>query len=203
MSTRGAKTGKWVGIMMIVLGVIILVVSLGMLRPGYHGLGSHAMFDQGTFGHGMFGHPYNRFGHPMMGDGPMRGAWMGSYGMGSYGMPYPGAMMGTGMMPGLQAMQGLDLTQEQQARIEAVQVQIREQLWRLLESLRAENEKLQTLLLGGSIDAGALMKQYEQCAGLRRQVFELDVKGRQLVDEILTDDQRRQWHRWQRDYLQQ
>ena len=186
MPTRRANPRNWLAIAMIVLGFVILAVSLSTIGPGY-------------FGHGMYAHPYNRYGHHMTGGEPTDEAWMGSYGMFS-----PGAMMlDINMMPGVEAMRGLNLTQDQMTRIESVRSQAEEKRWNLLESLRAENEKLEALSLSDGGDTGALSEQYTLCAQLRRRIFDLGVKERQQVDQILTDAQRRQWHRWQREYIDQ
>jgi Spy/CpxP family protein refolding chaperone len=195
MPTRRANPRYWFSIAMIVVGfAILVVVSLSAIGPGYFGPGMHT-----KYGHGMYAHPYERYGYPMAGGEPMGGAWKGSY-----GMFFPGPMMlDINMMPGVEAMRGLNLTQDQLARIESVQSQAEEKRWNLLESLRAESEKLEALLLRDGIETGALSEQYTLCAQLRRRIFDLGVKERQQVDQILTDAQRRQWHRWQRDYIDQ
>lgn len=204
MPTRRANPRKWLAIAMIALGVIILVASLSIGRPGYYrhsmyGMYGPGMYGAGRYGPGMYAHPYRQYGRHMTGNGPMWGAWTGTY-----GMPYPGAMMFDGnMMPGLDIMQGLDLTQDQQARIDAIESQAGEKRRNLLESLRAENGKLNALLLGENIDAGALKEQYARCAQLRGRIFDLGLDERQQLDSVLSDEQRRQWRRWQRDYAVQ
>lgn len=188
MSTRRGKPGKWLGIGLIAVGVIIFVVSLSGPGPGYYGHGMHGMYDR----------PYSRFGHHMMGNGSVWGGWMGHH-----GMPYPGMMSGMSIMPGPQAMRGLDLDEQQQQRIDALQEQVSEKRWKLLESLRAENRKLESLGLGDRIDPGAMTEQYARCAQLRRQIFELALEERQQVDEVLTDEQRNELRQWRRDNLTQ
>lgn len=191
MLTRRTHPKKWLGFVMIALGVIILAVSLSIGRPGY--------YTHGMYGSGRYAYPYHQYGQHMWGNGPMWGGWMGGY-----GMPYPGAMMSDGyMMPGLDAMQGLDLTQDQQTRIDAIQSTADRKRRDLLESLRAENEKLNALLLGESSDTDALTQQYARCAQLRRQVFELGLDERQKIDAALSENQRRQWRQWQRSYTGQ
>ena len=212
MSTRRANPRKWLAIAMIALGVIIVVASLSIGRSGYYPHGMYGRYGPGMYGKygagvyglgrygpGMYAHPYRHYGDYMMGNGPMWGGWMGPY-----GMSYPGAMMFDGnLMPGLDMMRGLDLTQDQQARIDAIESQAGEKRRNLLESLSAENGKLNALLLGESIDTGTLTEQYARCAQLRRRIFELGVDERQQLDAVLSDEQRRQWRRWQRDYAVQ
>ena len=217
MPTRRANPRKWLAIAMIALGVIIVVASLSIGRSGYYPHGMYGMYGAGGYGPGMYGmygagrygpgmyspgmyaHPYRQYGDHMAGNGPMWGGWVGAY-----GMPYPGAMMFDGNpMPGLVMMRGLDLKQDQQARIDAIESQAGEKRRNLIESLNAENGKLNALLLGESIDTGALTEQYARCAQLRRQLFELGLDERQRIDAVLNDEQRRQWRRWQRDYAAQ
>jgi Spy/CpxP family protein refolding chaperone len=100
-------------------------------------------------------------------------------------------------------MQGLDLTPDQQARIDAVQSTADTKRRNLLDSLGAENEKLNTLLSGESRDTDALTQQYARCAQLRRQIFELGLDERQKIDAVLTDDQRKQWRQWLHAYTSQ
>jgi Spy/CpxP family protein refolding chaperone len=185
MRTRRTNPKQWLGFVMIALGVIILAVSLSIGRPVY--------YTHGMYGPPMYAYPYHPYGRRM------GGSWMGTY-----GMPYPGSMMSDGyMMPGLDAMQGLDLTPDQQARIDAVQSTADTKRRNLLDSLGAENEKLNTLLSGESRDTDALTQQYARCAQLRRQIFELGLDERQKIDAVLTDDQRKQWRQWLHAYTSQ
>lgn len=207
MPTRRSKRKKWLAIAMIALGVIIMAASLSIGRPGYYARGMYGMYDPGMYGMygagmygpGMYAQPYRQYGHHMTGNGSIWGAWSGMY-----GMPYPGAMMfDSNLMPDLDTMQGLDLTQDQRARIDAIESQAGEKRLDLLDSLNAENGKLNALFLGEGVDADALKEQYARCAQLRRRIFELGLNERKQLDAVLSDDQRRQWHRWQRAYLMQ
>jgi len=184
MPTRRTNPRKWLGIMMIALGIIVFVAFLSASRPGY-------------YRQGLYGYPHHQYGHHMMGSGPMWGAWRGRY-----QMPYFGGMMpDMSMLPGLDAIRGFDLSEDQQERVGALEEQIREKRWSLFESLRAESQKLNALLLGDRIDPGALSEQYARCAQLRRQIFELGLEERQKIDEVLTDEQRAELRRWQREYM--
>ena len=207
MPTRRANPRKWMAIAMIALGVIILVASLGIGRSGYypHGMygrygpGMYGMYGQGGYGNGIYARPYRHYGDYMMGNGPMWGGWMGSY-----GMPNPGATMFDGnLMPGPAMMPGLELTQDQQAQIEAIESEAAEKRQNLIDSLRVESSKLNALMFGESDDAGALTAQYERSAQISRRIFELGVAERKKIDTVLTDEQRRQWRQWQRAYIMQ
>lgn len=207
MLTRGASPKRWLAIALIALGVVILVASLSIGRSGYypHGMyggfgpGMYGMYGAGRYGPGMYAQPYRQYGDYMTGNGPM---WGGR--MGPYGMPYPGAMMLDGnLMPGPRMMPGLDLTEDQQARIDVIGSQTAEKRQVLLESLRVESSKLNTLMLGESDDAGALTAQYARIAQIRRQLFELGVDELRKIDAVLTDAQRQHWRQWQRAYVMQ
>jgi len=207
MLTRRASPKRWLAIALIALGVVILVASLSIGRSGYypHGMyggfgpGMYGMYGAGRYGPGMYAQPYRQYGDYMTGNGPM---WGGR--MGPYGMPYPGAMMLDGnLMPGPRMMPGLDLTEDQQARIDAIGSQTAEKRQVLLESLRVESSKLNTLMLGESDDAGALTAQYARIAQIRRQLFELGVDELRKIDAVLTDAQRQHWRQWQRAYVMQ
>jgi len=210
MLTRRASPKRWLAIALIALGVVILVASLSIGRSGYypHGMygglgpgmyGMYGMYGAGRYGPGMYAQPYRQYGDYMTGNGPM---WGGR--MGPYGMPYPGAMMLDGnLMPGPRMMPGLDLTEDQQARIDVIGSQTAEKRQVLLESLRVESSKLNTLMLGESDDAGALTAQYARIAQIRRQLFELGVDELRKIDAVLTDAQRQHWRQWQRAYVMQ
>lgn len=207
MLTRRASPKKWLAIALIALGVIILVASLSIGRLGYypHGMyggfgpGMYGIYGAGRYGPGMYAQPYRQYGDYMTGNGPM---WGGR--MGPYGMSYPEPMMLDGnLMPGPRIMPGLDLTEDQQARIDAIGSQTAEKRQVLLESLRVESSKLNMLILGESDDAGALTEQYARIAQIRRQLFELGVDELRKIDSVLTDEQRQHWRQWQRAYIMQ
>ena len=187
MPNQLANSKKWLGAVMIVLGVVIYAVSLSGQGPAFYG----------PFMRDMYGHSQHRYGHHLMGRGSMPPGWLGRQ-----EMPYSGYIMpGPDMVSGLGAVHLLDLSKQQQQRIAALSEEIGEERQALLDQLSAQTRALNALLLSDAADSGALTQKFMQCSELRRQLFEAALEERQRLDDILTAEQRGRLLRWQREHL--
>jgi Spy/CpxP family protein refolding chaperone len=153
----------------------------------------------GMMGGGGPGIAGGQAGCPMMGgDGPGRGMMGGPGGgrgmMGGPGMMGEQGMMGGrgehGMMGGFgpRGLAGLDLTDEQRAKIE----EIHHDQWRKQYALRGSMMELRwksSRGKGGESEAEAL-KNYDAMAALRRQMFQSSLEARKRVEEVLTKEQK-------------
>jgi Spy/CpxP family protein refolding chaperone len=133
--------------------------------------------------------------------GPQFGGMMGGYGgygMGP-GMMGPG-MMGPGMMgPGMGSMMmdglpGIDLSDEQRRRINAIHDGVRKQRWELTGKLMDEQAKLRDLYGAEKRDPAAIGAQYQRIFDLRRQQIEATIAAHNQVEEALTPEQRKALH---------
>ena len=138
-------------------------------------------------------------GCPMMGgEGPGRGM-MGGPGGGRGMMGGPGMMGGSGMMGGdgehgmmggfgPRGLAGLDLTDEQRAKIE----EIHHDQWRKHYALMGSMMELRwkaSRSKAGESEAEAL-KNYDAMAALRRQMFQSSLEARKRIEEVLTKEQK-------------
>ena len=146
-------------------------------------------------GHGM-GHGMG----PGMGqpDCPMMGQGMG--GMGGKGMRHgQGGMHGGGMMgddmargPGLAAIEALDLTPEQRAKVTELRRDVQRRNHALMGSMREIRWKGQDLRSAPELDAAAARKLYDEGAAVRKQMFESRLEARAKAEALLTKEQREQ-----------
>ena len=146
-------------------------------------------------GHGM-GHGMG----PGMGqpDCPMMGQGMG--GMGGKGMRHgQGGMHGGGMMgddmargPGLAAIEALDLTPEQRAKVTELRREVQRRNHALMGSMREIRWKGQDLRSAPELDAAAARKLYDEGAAVRKQMFESRLEARAKAEALLTKEQREQ-----------
>ncbi|MBI3156874.1 MAG: Spy/CpxP family protein refolding chaperone [Burkholderiales bacterium] len=124
---------------------------------------------------------------PMMaGAGPMGGGpGPGMMGAGpGPGMP---GMMGPGMLRGLQQ---LELSAEQRSRIEAIQDEARQQQRALMQSMHAQGGARGERR--GPFDSEADRRDFDAMAAQHRQRFELHLRTRERILELLTPEQREQ-----------
>jgi len=136
----------------------------------------------------------------MMGPGMMGPGMMGP-GMMGPGMMGPG-MMGPGMMgPGMMGGQAgpLNLTDEQQNKIAAIQEDISRKHWELMGQMHDEQFKLQQFYSGPTRDQTAINEGYKRISTLRRAMYDSMVDARKRIDAVLTPEQRNQMRRgWNR-----
>jgi Spy/CpxP family protein refolding chaperone len=138
---------------------------------------------------------------PGAGMGPgMMGGYGGGYGMGP-GMMGPGMMgggfgMGPGMMGGYGGYgYGLDLSDEQRAKIGEAQQEFAQKHWELMGRMHQQGGPMSYAFGPGAIDEKAARKAYEAMADAQKQMFELSLQTRKKIDAVLTPEQREQMQR--------
>jgi Spy/CpxP family protein refolding chaperone len=121
-----------------------------------------------------------------MGCGMMAGGTMGQgmmgQGMMERGMPR-GRTMGPGMMGqgmGPDAMfDGLDLTEEQQAKLQKIRDELRDRHWESMGQIMKEGSRMRDLFAAPKMDRPALEAAHRRMSALREQMFmaQLDAHG--------------------------
>jgi Spy/CpxP family protein refolding chaperone len=151
--------------------------------PGY-GMGPGMMWGPGGGGPGMMG----------------GGGMMGWHGMGR-GMMGPG-MMGPGMGPmGGYWAGGLDLSDEQRTKINAIHDEVRKQHWSLMGEMMDERAKVRDLYDAAKPDYEAIEKSYKRIGELRQKMLESSFDAHKRMDALLTDEQRQQRRQlWRRGW---
>ena len=137
---------------------------------------------------------------PGYGYGPgMTGGYGGGYGAGMMGGYGPG-MMGGGAGPGMMGgygrgggpMSALDLTDEQQDKVFAIQEANRKKNWDTMSSMRSEMFKLQRMYNAESVDSKPLLEQQKKVDDLRRQMLASRLDMRKQMESVLTPEQKKQ-----------
>ncbi len=152
----------------------------GMMGGGYgpgYGMGPGMMGSYGQ-GYGMC---------PGMMGGYGQGYGMGFGMMGGYGQGYG---MGPGMMGGYYGHGGyadLDLSPEQRAQMRAIQRDLMQKRWQLMEQMHAQAETFDD---AGAFDEQAARRAYDAMAAARKQMFEAQLDARKRMTAVLTDEQR-------------
>lgn len=123
---------------------------------------------------------------------PMAGAGQGP-GMGG-GHRMHGGMMEGGMKGGLspRALEALDLTGEQRAKITEIRRDLQRRNHALMGTLRDVRWKRQDIAKSGEIDMEAARKLYDEGAAVRKQMFEARLDARAKIEALLTKAQREQ-----------
>lgn len=116
---------------------------------------------------------------PQYGPGMMNG--YGGYGMG------PG-MMGGGMM-GPYWGSGLDLTPDQQAKINKIQDETRKAHWALMGEMMNQQAKLRDLNLAPKRDNAAIDAAYKEFGKLQQQMYDSAVAAHKRMEAVLTKEQ--------------
>lgn len=130
-------------------------------------------------------------------------AWSqpGGYGMG--GGMMGGQGMGHGMMGGYDMGHGMmggwgptipDLTSEQRSKIAAIQKELRQKQWTLMEKMH-EDAQQGSFYRGGKFDEQAARKAFDARASLHKQMFENSLEAQKRIDSVLTPQQREQAQR--------
>lgn len=144
----------------------------GMMGGGGYGMGSGMMGGYG--GYGAYG-----MGPGMMGGG---GYGMGPGMMGGYGM-------GPGMMMGPYWGTGLDLTPEQQAKVNKIQDETRKAHWALMGEMMNQQARLRDLNLAPKRDNAAIDAAYKEFGKLRQQMYDSSVAAQKRMEAVLTKEQ--------------
>lgn len=153
---------------------------------------------------------------PGMGPGMMQGRGMGP-GMGQQDCPMAGQGMGPGMGgkgmmhgrggmhggmgmrgggmergPGLAALEALNLTDEQRAKVTEIRRDLQRKNHSLMGSLREIRWKGQDVAKSAELDVAAARKLYDEGAAVRKQMFEARLEARAKAEAVLTKEQREQ-----------
>ncbi|MGA7180130.1 MAG: Spy/CpxP family protein refolding chaperone [Thiobacillaceae bacterium] len=129
-----------------------------------------------------------------MGPGMMGGYGMGPGMMGGYGMG-PGMMGGNGMGPGMMGefwSQKLNLTNEQQDKIDKIMNETRGTHWAIMGQFMDDRAKLRDLYLAPQRDEAAIERTYQEMAGLRQKIVDTAMDAHRRMDAVLTPEQHKQ-----------
>jgi len=115
---------------------------------------------------------------------------MGGYGPGGYGMG-PGMMGGYG--PG--GYGGLNLSDEQRAKIAAIQQEVSRKQWDLIGKMHEQGYHMDQFNAPGTVDESAARKAYQVMSDAHKAMFETMLESRKRIDAVLTNEQREQLRR--------
>ena len=153
--------------------------------PGY-GMGPGMMWGPGGGGPGMMG----GYG---MGPGMM-------WGPGAAGPGRMGPGMGNGPMGGYWG-RGLDLSDEQRSKVNAIQDEVRKQHWGLMGAMMDEQSRLRDLYEAAKPDSTGIEQAYKRIGELQQKMYESSIDAHKRMDAVLTDEQRKQMHNlWRRGW---
>lgn len=134
-----------------------------------------------------------------MGPGMMGGYGMGPNMMDGYGMgPDMMGGMGAGMMGGYgmgHGMRGaywgsgLDLTDEQQAKVNAIQDETRKTHWAMMGEMMNQRARLRDLNLAPKRDEAAIDAAYKEFGKLHQKMYESSVEAHKRMEAVLTKEQ--------------
>jgi Spy/CpxP family protein refolding chaperone len=128
----------------------------------------------------------------MMGSGMMGSGMMGSGMMGPGMIGCPGMMGGYGMGPGMMGAywgSGLDLTDEQQARINKIQDETRKSHWALMNEMMNQQAKLRDLYQAPKRDNAAIDAAYKEFGKLQQKMYDSSVEAQKRMEAVLTKEQ--------------
>jgi len=130
------------------------------------------------------------------------GGWGNGRGMMGFGGG-PGMMRGYGMGPGAM-MQGagwggLDLTDEQRAKINRIQDETRHSHWALMGKMMDQQAKLRDLYDAPKRDAAAIDDTYKSIDAMRQQMIGSSTDARTRIEAVLTPKQREKLRTYQCD----
>ncbi|HUX90668.1 MAG TPA: periplasmic heavy metal sensor [Gallionellaceae bacterium] len=145
-------------------------------------------------GPGMMGGGYG-MGPGMMWDGNPMGRHMGPGMMGGYG--YGG--MGPGMMGGRMGLfEALDLTDEQQAKINKIQDETRKTNWALMGEIMDQQSELRDLYAAPKQDSAAIDKAYKKLGQMQQKMYDTGVEAQKRMEAILTKEQQEKLRKYSR-----
>ena len=125
------------------------------------------------------------YGPGMMGGGYGGGpGMMGGYG--GYGMRY-----GPGMMGGY-GLASLNLSDDQQAKVFAIQEENRKKNFDSMSKMRSETFQLRRMYAAENADSKAIVEQQKKVDELRRGMLASRLEMRKQVEGVLTPEQRKQ-----------
>lgn len=191
------QSGRLNPLVAIVLAATFSVTSLTLLAadqkaPNQPGYPAYHM------GVGTMGGGYG-MGPNMMGGGYYMGPGM----MGGYGMK-PWMMdgdcgMGTGMMGGRMGLfDALDLTDEQQAKINKIQDETRKSHWSLMGEMMDQQAELRDLYSAPKQDSAAIDKAYKKLGQLQQKMYETSLEAQKRIEANLTKEQQEKIRKFSR-----
>ena len=133
-----------------------------------------------------------QMGPGMMGAVGPGGSGRGPGMMGGYGPG--GSGMGPGMMGGYGrgGFGGLELSEEQRAKIAEIQQDITRKQWDLMRKMHDQGYSMHQFGATGSVDESAARKAYQDMADARKAMFEATLDARKRMEAVLTKEQREQ-----------
>lgn len=143
-------------------------------------------------------------GSAMGGHGQSQGM-MGGGGPGMMGGGGPGMMGGQAMMPGgpgmmeMQMLAGLDMTDQQRAKVFRLFDDARKKNWDAMGKVMDESAILRDLYSAPTHDAAAIGRQTVKIAELRRPIIETMVTTHDQIEAVLTSEQKAQLRSFHRD----
>lgn len=144
---------------------------------------------------------YYAQGHPMVHGWAQGGQLM----MDPGSMMGPGKIMGPEMMGGPGMMTGmaeaLNLTDDQQKKIDAIADDSRGKMLDLMKEMRAERFNLQELYYADEPDAAVIGRQMKKLSELQQKMVEPQFDARHRMQGVLTRDQAAQMKRWRHRWM--
>jgi len=128
-------------------------------------------------------------GTGMMMDGMMGGGMMDMM-MG--GMGGRGGMSMMDMMGGMGALRGLDLSEEQRAKLHKIEDEQRKKTWGLTGKIMDESAKLRELYGADAPDANKIGAVYDRIFDLKRELIVTGIEARNKARALLTPEQQKQ-----------
>lgn len=128
-------------------------------------------------------------GMGMMMDGMMGGGMMDMM-MG--GMGGRGGMSMMDMMGGMGALRGLDLSEEQRAKLHKIEDEQRKKTWNLTGKMMDESAKLRELYGADAPDANKIGAVYDRIFDLKRELIVTGIEARNKARALLTPEQQKQ-----------
>ncbi len=169
----------------------------GMMGQGMMGGGNYGSGPGGGYGPGSGMGPGGGGYGPGSGGGYGPGYGMGPGMMGGYG---PGYGMGPGMMggygPGYGMHNQLNLTPEQQNKLNAMHEEVAKKNWDLSAKTQEEAYKLRNLMGAEKPDRAAITSQYKKLQELQLQSFTARLDAQDKIDGVFTKEQKQQMRRY-------
>jgi len=106
--------------------------------------------------------------------------------------PYgPGMMGGYGMGHGMGNYWGigLDLTDEQQAKVNTIQDETRKSHWALMGEMMNQQARLRDLNLAPKRDSAAIDAAYKEVGQLQQKMYNVSVEAHKRMEAVLTKEQ--------------
>jgi Spy/CpxP family protein refolding chaperone len=121
----------------------------------------------------------------------------GGYGMG------PKMMGGYGIRPGMMGgrmglFEALDLTDEQQVKINKIKDETRKSHWLLMGEMMDQQAELRDLYSAPKQDSAAIDKAYKKLGQLQQKMYETSVEAQKRIEENLTKEQQEKLRKFSR-----